>query len=73
MSQPMFGPALEAELAYHRELLDAAYERPSLWQRLRARTSPLRAAEPRRHKSGPAWVFEPGASPSKIRHGGGTL
>lgn len=50
MSQPLFGPALEAELAYHRELLDAAYGRPSLWRRLRARTSPRRAAAPLRHR-----------------------
>jgi hypothetical protein len=50
MSQPLFGPALEAELAYHRELLDAAYARPSLWQRLRARAAAARAAAPRRHR-----------------------
>ncbi|PFG44746.1 hypothetical protein ATJ88_3482 [Isoptericola jiangsuensis] len=50
MSQLMFGPALEAELAYHRELLDAAYGRAPFWQRVRARTTALRSAVPHRHR-----------------------
>lgn len=47
--QQLFGPALEAELAYRRERAALAYTTPTLWSRWRARRERrrrLRAGEP---------------------------